>query len=154
MRYQSSGAPYGGWRTADPYPGVVRYRRGVTLPLRRRRFRLGSGLVGVGGLAVSAVGLVGLAWSTPALADDSGGVSNLDPTSTGEILLRLVLVPLAFVIVIALLAAAPRLLRRPRYRPGTPWPYDPLWFAGPARPEAAIARARPARGTGGASAEW
>lgn len=29
---------------------------------------------------------------------------------------------------IAFLAAAPRLSRRPRYRTGKPWPHQPLWW--------------------------
>lgn len=59
-----------------------------------------------------------------------------------------------FFVVLAALVAGPQLLRRPRYRPGRPWPHDPLWFAGPEDPEGALAAARPLRGLGGASAEW
>ncbi len=36
--------------------------------------------------------------------------------------------PLALYIVIALLAAAPRLGRRPRHRVGQPWTFEPLWW--------------------------
>jgi hypothetical protein len=31
-------------------------------------------------------------------------------------------------LLIALLATAPRLGRRPRYRSGQPWPHQPLWW--------------------------
>ena len=36
-------------------------------------------------------------------------------------------------LIIALLAAAPRLGRRPRYRAGQPWAFQPLWWT--ANPE-------------------
>jgi hypothetical protein len=56
---------------------------------------------------------------------------------------------------VAFFSVLPSMLRRPRYRPGRPWPYDPLWFRGPDDPEQALAGARPrATAKGGASAEW
>lgn len=69
-------------------------------------------------------------------------------------MLRIGLITVGLFVVISLLAALPRLLTRPRYRPGKPWPYDPLWFAGPENPDAALSGARALRGTGGASGDW
>jgi hypothetical protein len=31
-------------------------------------------------------------------------------------------------LLIALLVVAPRMARKPRYRVGQPWPYEPLWW--------------------------
>ncbi len=92
--------------------------------------------------------------ATPAAAaDDSGEVTDTGLTVTHGWLLY-VGIPVALFAVIALLAALPRLIHRPRYRPGRPWPHDPLWFAGPEEPDAALAGARPLPGTGGASGDW
>jgi len=65
-------------------------------------------------------------------------------------------IPLAIVGLVALLVVVGGLRHRPRYRPGRPWDFDPIWFAGPADPNAAVAAARASgRVTGGgASAEW
>lgn len=95
-----------------------------------------------------------LAAGTPAWADDSGAVTGLSSGSNWEVLLRLLVPTVVLSAVIALLAALPRLLRRPRYRPGKPWPHDPLWFAGAENPERALAGVRPTRRSGGASADW
>ena len=74
---------------------------------------------------------------------------------TGMTILLFVVLPAGIFLVIAVLAALPSLLKRPRYRPGKPWDHDPLWFAGPDDPEQAIARARAGvTAKGGASAEW
>ena len=43
--------------------------------------------------------------------------------------------PLALYVVIAFLAAAPRLRRRSRYRAGQPWTFEPMWWT--ANPEGA-----------------
>jgi hypothetical protein len=72
----------------------------------------------------------------------------------GMTILLFVIVPLAIFGTVALLAALPSLLHRPRYRPGKPWDHDPLWFAGPDDPQEAIVRARPGTAKGGASGEW
>lgn len=65
-------------------------------------------------------------------------------------------IPLAIFGLIALLVVVGGLRHRPRYRPGRPWDFDPIWFAGPTDPDAALDAARPGgRVTGGgASAEW
>lgn len=73
----------------------------------------------------------------------------------GLTVLYYVVIPIGASAIIAALALLPSALRRPRYRPGRPWNYDPLWFRGPDDPEGALADARPgATAKGGASAEW
>jgi hypothetical protein len=52
-----------------------------------------------------------------------------------ETILTYVVPTVGLYLVIALLAAAPRLARRPRYRVGQPWPHQPLWWT--ANPEGA-----------------
>jgi hypothetical protein len=119
----------------------------VTSPARRRTARI------VGSVLIAAPLTVVLTASA-AWADDSGDVTNVSSGSNWHIFLRLLLPTVVLLVAISVLAALPRLLRRPRYRPGRPWPHDPLWFAGPETPERALASARPLRGTGGASANW
>ncbi len=65
-------------------------------------------------------------------------------------------IPLGIFGLIALLIVASGLRHRPRYRPGRSWDCDPIWFAGPADPAAALVAARPGPEVtgGGASAEW
>ena len=48
--------------------------------------------------------------------------------SVFETILYFVVPTVGLYLLIALLAAAPRLARRPRYRVGQPWPYEPLWW--------------------------
>ena len=115
---------------------------------RRRRY----GALATGGLLTAL--LIVSASSSVAWAGDSGEVTGLSTGSNWNILLRLLIPTLILLAVISLLAALPRLLRRPRYRPGKPWPHDPLWFAGAENPERALAGVRPARRSGGASADW
>ena len=91
---------------------------------------------------------------TPALARDDGEVPGKS-LGTGLVVVIYVLVPLGIFGVIALLSILPSALRRPRYRPGRAWTYDPLWFNGPDDPQKALTGARPgATARGGASAEW
>ncbi|MFC5996716.1 hypothetical protein ACFQE5_21135 [Pseudonocardia hispaniensis] len=52
--------------------------------------------------------------------------------SVVETVLIFVVTPLVVCLVIALMVAAPRLARRPRYRVGQPWTYGPVfWTANP-----------------------
>jgi hypothetical protein len=103
-------------------------------------------------LAASAVPLVLAA--TPALALDDGEVKG-SSLGAGLVILYYVVIPVGAFAVIAFFALLPSMLRRPRYRPGRAWTYDPLWFGGPDQPDEALAAARPgATGKGGASAEW
>ena len=50
------------------------------------------------------------------------------PVTVLQAVLFLVVVPVALYVLIALLAAAPRMGRRPRYRVGQPWTFEPLWW--------------------------
>lgn len=73
-----------------------------------------------------------------------------------ESVLYLAVAPVALFALVAFLAAAPRLRRRPRYRVGQPWTYEPLWWT--ANP--AGARLPPVPGNlrsgekGGARGSW
>jgi hypothetical protein len=64
-------------------------------------------------------------------------------------------IPLGLFLLITAFVVGPGMLRRPRYRPGRPWQHDPVWFAGPARPESALRAATPGPQTGGGvGADW
>ena len=89
----------------------------------------------------------------PAYALDDGEAPG-KPLGTGLVILYYVVIPLGVFLVIAFFSTLPAMLRRPRYRPGRPWPHDPLWFNGPADPDRAVASARAGASKGGASAEW
>lgn len=110
----------------------------------------GARLFAVVSLALTSVVVL----AAPALAADDGEV-NGKSLGAGLTIAIFVLIPLGAFLVIAFFASLPSMLRRPRYRPGRPWRHDPLWFAGPEDPDAALAGARPgATARGGASAEW
>ena len=59
-------------------------------------------------------------------------------------------------LLIAFLAAAPRLARRQKYRVGQPWPYEPLWWtANPAGAHLAAVDSHPTSAErGGARGSW
>lgn len=93
--------------------------------------------------------------AAPALAKLDDGEVKGKSLGAGLVILIYVVVPIGAFLVISFFAVLPSLLRRPRYRPGRPWNFDPMWFAGPEDPNAALAGARPgATARGGASAEW
>lgn len=93
--------------------------------------------------------------ATPALANLDDGEVRGKPLGTGLVILIYVVVPVGAFLVISFFAVLPSMLRRPRYRPGRPWNFDPLWFAGPDDVDKALAGARPGvTAKGGASAEW
>jgi hypothetical protein len=73
-----------------------------------------------------------------------------------ESVLFLVVAPIVLYTLIALLAAAPRIGRRPRYRVGQPWTFDPLWWT--ANPAGArlppVAEHLVSGGKGGARGSW
>ncbi len=104
--------------------------------------------------------LAGAALSTaaasPAFAlvrDDGDDPGRAMPV--GEALLVFVGVPVALFLIISLLVMAPSLARGPRYRPDLGWWAAPVWFGGPPGDvAAAIAKAEPVEGRGGASARW
>lgn len=76
--------------------------------------------------------------------------------SVFETVLVFVVAPAALYAAIALLAAAPRLRRRPRYRSGQPWTHDPLWWtANPVGAQLPAAAEHLTPGTkGGARGSW
>lgn len=97
--------------------------------------------------------------ATPALAvyrddgDDPGPALSYLNT-----LLIFGVLPLAMFAIIALLVMLPSLAKGPRYRPGLSWWASPVWFGGPADPDAVsserLAETRPVEGTGGTRARW
>jgi hypothetical protein len=93
--------------------------------------------------------------ATPALAKLDDGEVKGDSLGAGLVILYYVVIPVGIFAVIAFFSVLPSMLRRPRYRPGKAWNYDPLWFSGPDDPDRALSAARPgATARGGASAEW
>lgn len=81
-----------------------------------------------------------------------GGWTDGSPVRT---VLLFVLLPLAIAGVLAALAVLPGARRRYRYRPQEGWSADPVWFAGPPDPVAAVAEARPEEtARGGAGGSW
>ena len=115
-----------------------------------RSRRTARRLLTVGASAVVSVAVL----AAPALALDDGEVRGKS-LGTGLTIAIYLLIPLGVFALIAFFSALPSMLRRPRYRPGRPWKHDPLWFAGPDDPDAALQRARPgSTARGGASAEW
>ena len=113
--------------------------------------RFFSRFVAVATAALAPVLLV----ATPALAKLDDGEVKGDSLGAGLVILYYVVIPVGIFAVIAFFSVLPSMLRRPRYRPGRAWNYDPLWFSGPDEPDSALATARPgATARGGASAEW
>ncbi len=85
--------------------------------------------------------------------------------TVAETILVFAVVPLAVVLVLALLTLGPAARnRRPRYKPGQPWNHEPIWYEphpgatghGGAHGDghAAITGAQPAGPLGGARGTW
>jgi hypothetical protein len=97
--------------------------------------------------------------AAPAFAGDVVGPSEgaepgegLGPAAT---LLLFVVAPAAAYLLIAAAVLLPGAVRANRYRPAEGWAADPVWFAGPVDPDAAIARADRGDVTrGGAHGSW
>ena len=106
--------------------------------------------------ALAALTLTALLVLAPAAAaiTDKGPGAGAPELSTGRALLYYVVIPLAIALVITLLVVAPSVLRGPRYRPGKPWNYAPVWFGGPQDPADPLPPANPSSGKGGASGSW
>ena len=116
--------------------------------------------------AVTRVASVGLAAAATALltagpalaADPIGPREGADPgkgLGPGGTLLLYVLVPLGLFLLVAALVYLPGARRAHRYRPAAGWSADPVWFAGPVDPDAAVAAAQPGDVVrGGASGSW
>ncbi|HEX3906496.1 MAG TPA: hypothetical protein VHW92_01040 [Mycobacteriales bacterium] len=116
------------------------------------RSRIRSRLAVIAAMVVVPV----LAGAGPALAlhKDDGEVPG-PSLGTGLTILYFVVIPLGVFLIISGLCVLPSALRRPRYRPGKPWTFDPLWFRGPQEPQTALQSARAGEtARGGASAEW
>jgi hypothetical protein len=104
--------------------------------------------------ALSAIVIPLVVAAAPALAIDDGEVKGKS-LGIGLTIAIFILIPVGAFAVIAFFSTLPSMLRRPRYRPGRPWNYDPLWFNGPDNPNEALMSARPrVTAKGGASAEW
>ena len=78
------------------------------------------------------------------------------PVSVLQTILVFVVPTVGLYLIIALLAAAPRLARRPRYRVGQPWTFEPLWWtANPAGAHLSAVDSHPVSGErGGARGSW
>ena len=75
--------------------------------------------------------------------------------SPARTVLLYLLVPVVIAAVISLLAWLPGAVRRHRYRPSEGWDAEPVWFAGPADPTAAVERAQTGDVVrGGAGGSW
>jgi hypothetical protein len=82
--------------------------------------------------------------------------------SVVQTILVYVLIPAAIYGVIALLTLWPKFARGPRYRPGQPWSYEPVWWsadgavaAEPGAVPAGETSAQPVRtARGGARGNW
>lgn len=59
----------------------------------------------------------------------TGPFANLCPVSVAQTLGVFLGIPLGIYAAFALLVYLPGATRRPRYRPGEPWPYEPVWYA-------------------------
>jgi MFS family permease len=105
------------------------------------------------GLVLGALAVAGPAFAAALAHHDDGEVAS--PLGWGMSLLLFVVIPFGVCGLVAALVLLPSRLRRPRYRPGRPWHYEAIWFAGPADPEQALATlSGPQSAKGGASAEW
>jgi hypothetical protein len=65
----------------------------------------------------------------PGACDDGASVTVLSVTVVQTVLVYLC-IPAAIYGVIALLTMWPKFARSPRYRPGQPWTYEPVWWTG------------------------
>lgn len=97
--------------------------------------------------------------AAPALASNPIGPSEgADPgkgLGPGATLLLYVGTPVGAFLLLGALAYLPGAVTAHRYRPAKGWAADPVWFAGPVEPQAALASAALGDVTrGGASGSW
>ena len=108
-------------------------------------------------LCTSAPLLVALATPASAVYRDDGDEPG-QALSYFSTLLIFGVLPLALFAIIALLVVLPSLAKGPRYRPGLSWWASPVWFGGPADPEAVsperLDQTQPIEGVGGTRARW
>jgi hypothetical protein len=73
-----------------------------------------------------------------------------------QTILTYVVPVVAVYVLIALLVVGPRMARRPRYRVGQPWPYEPMWWtANPAGAQLPAVESHVVAGErGGARGSW
>jgi hypothetical protein len=108
---------------------------------------------------VTTSALTVLLTAAPALADnpigpESGEVRESDLGIVTTLLLY-VGVPLAVAVVVFATVWLPGAVKAHRYRPGKAWEAEPVWFAGPAEPLAAVASAEVGDVVrGGARGSW
>lgn len=115
-------------------------------PPHRRRAALGA-------LALTLL-LTGCAGERDAYPH-SGQADGWTAGSTVRTFLLYVVVPVGLCLVISVLAWLPGAARRYRYRPQEGWTAEPVWFAGPADPVAAVEQAQPGDVVrGGAGGSW
>ena len=92
--------------------------------------------------------------AAPALAVADGEEPG-DPLPLGTSLLVFVGIPLLIMALTAVPIFAGASRKKSRYRPAEGWNAQPMWFAGPDDPEAAVSGADPKQaGRGGASGSW
>src|SRR3954465_7594882 len=138
------------WQTRASRASPSSWRRpfGRLPPVNTRFF---ARVVGVATAALAPV----LFAATPALAKLDDGEVKGKSLGAGLVILCCVILPLGIFAVIAFFSVLPSMLRRPRYRPGKAWGYDPLWFSGPDEPDRALSTARPgATARGGEGGGW
>lgn len=130
---------------------VTSERRSEPAALRRAVTRVAT--VGLAGLGTT------LLTTAPAFAADplgpSEGADPGAPLSPGTVALLFVVLPVVTLVLVAAVVWLPGALRSHRYRPAEGWSADPVWFAGPVDPEAAVAGAQVGDVVrGGASGSW
>jgi hypothetical protein len=108
---------------------------------------------------VTASALTVLLTAAPALADNPIGPQSGEERepSLGLVttLLLYVGVPVAVALVMFAVVWLPGVVRTHRYRPGKAWEAEPVWFAGPTEPLAAVASAEAGDVVrGGARGSW
>jgi hypothetical protein len=94
----------------------------------------------------------------------SSGSATVLRVSVVQTILVYVLIPAALYGVIALLTLWPKFARGPRYRPGQPWTYEPVWWSATGVVDPAHAGTAPVENTpadtsartarGGARGNW
>lgn len=122
--------------------------------MSRAATRLVTGTAGFVGAVCTTVLL-----TAPAVADDilgpSEGHDPGDGLGVAATLLIFVAVPVVAMLVVSALVLLPGLVKGSRYRPARGWAAEPIWFAGPVGPQAALAGAVLGDVTrGGASGSW
>ncbi|GEL20801.1 hypothetical protein PA7_46380 [Pseudonocardia asaccharolytica DSM 44247 = NBRC 16224] len=95
--------------------------------------------------------------ATDLVAAHSAASARFTAVSMVQTVLIYVVTPLVVCLVVALMVMAPRMARRPRYRVGQPWTYEPLFWT--ANPEGAGLPPAPEEDTvtgepGGARGSW